>query len=60
MEILAREFCGSGLTKKQMINLIRYATSPDENSSHPFLYINLTAKPKEKYRKTFNQVLELK
>jgi len=60
MEILAREFCGSGLTKKQMIDLIRYATEPDENSSHPFLYINLTAKPKERYRKTFSQILELK
>jgi len=60
MEILAREFCGSGLTKRQMIDLIKYATTPDENSSHPFLYINLTAKPKEGYRKTFSQILELK
>jgi len=60
MEILAREFCGSGLTKRQMIDLIKYATTPDDNSSHPFLYINLTAKPKQKYRKTFSQILELK
>jgi len=60
MEILAREFCGAGLTKKQMIDLIRYATTPDENSSHPFLYVNLVAPPKERYRKTFSQMLELK
>ena len=59
-EILANEFCGQGLTKREMLELIKYATTPDENSSHPFLYINLLSTPLERYRKNFTRILRIK
>lgn len=60
IEILSNEFCGTGLSKKEMYDLIRYATTPDEKSKYPFLYINLRAEPKKRYRKNFDTVLQLK
>ena len=59
-EIVSNEFCGQGLTKREMLELIKYATTPDEKSSHPFLYINLIAKPLERYRKNFTRILRIK
>ena len=59
MEILASEFCGQGLSKKQMINLIRHATTATEGDPKPFLYINNTAEPKKRYRKNLDKILEL-
>lgn len=46
--------------KKDMINLIKYAFTPTETMSHPFLYIAQANHPfATRYRKGFNEVLSL-
>jgi hypothetical protein len=57
MEAIAEEYTPPGLTKKDMIGLIKEATKKNEKISHPFLYINLTQPFSKRYRKTFNEMI---
>jgi GTP-binding protein EngB required for normal cell division len=55
VEILKDEVCPAGLTKKQFEKVIDYATSEPYN----FLSINNHAKPKERFRRNLNEIIDL-
>ena len=58
-EQLASDWCPSGYTKQQFIDIIRHATQPDAESKHNFLYISKFSDPTERYRKNFDKILKL-
>jgi len=47
------------LTKKQFVNMGQDATAPEEDDEYPFLYVNCFEKPKARFRRNFNEVLEI-
>jgi hypothetical protein len=53
--IMVEEFSPPNFTKKDMLDLINFATV----EPYSFLYINMTAPIKERYRKNLDQILEL-
>ena len=55
VEILKDEVCPAGLTKKQFEKVIDYATSEPYN----FLSINNHAKPKERFRRNLDEIINL-
>ena len=55
VEILKDEVTPSGLTKKQFEKVIEYATSEPYN----FLSINNHAKPKERFRRNLDEIIDL-
>ena len=47
-------------SKKEFLEIVNYATNPDKNSSHNFLYICNACPFKTRYRKNFDIIMELK
>lgn len=56
---LVEDFTPPGHTKKEFTNLVEYATNPDTNSKHNFLYIANKLPFKIRYRKNFDTILTL-
>lgn len=59
MILMNEEFCPPRMSKKDFHQLMAYATTPDEEDSHPFLYIDHPAKPRDRFRKSFKRKLEI-
>jgi coproporphyrinogen III oxidase-like Fe-S oxidoreductase len=55
VEILKDEVCPAGLTKKQFEKVIEYATS----EPYSFLSINNHTKPKERFRRNLDEIIDL-
>ena len=53
-ENLINDHCPPGMTKKEFGRLVEFAT----RDSYSFLYINMKAPWKERYRKTFSEVIQ--
>lgn len=54
---IAEDFCPPRRTKKWMEQLVMEATKPDEEHSHPFLFIDVYADPQYKFRRNFNMLI---
>lgn len=54
-ERLADEFCPPRMSKKWMLQLIAEVTRPTDELSHPFLFIDVNAPNKYKFRQNFDQ-----
>lgn len=59
LDALCDDFCANGLNKKQFMTVINHALKKTDDNPKPFIYINLTADQKERYRKNFDTILEL-
>lgn len=57
MMLMNEEFCPPRMSKKDFMQLMAYATTPDEQDEYPFLYIDHPAKPQDRFRKTFGRRL---
>ena len=57
---LVDDFTPGGHDKKEFLQLVNFATRPDENNKHNFLYMANKLPEKIRYRKTFEWILELK
>ena len=56
MEVIAEEFCPSGMDKKDMLDLIHQATEED----YSFLYMNLYKPERERYRINLTKLIDIK
>jgi ABC-type dipeptide/oligopeptide/nickel transport system ATPase subunit len=56
---LVDDFTPPRYSKKEFTEIVEYATSPDDNSKHNFLYICNKLPFKIKFRKNFDLILEL-
>jgi len=54
MELLVDEFCPSGMTKKQFMEMIKYTVK----DKHSFMHINMKVPAEERYRKNLNNILK--
>jgi hypothetical protein len=54
MELLADEFCPSGMNKKQFMEMIKYTVK----DKHSFMHINMKVPSDERYRKNLNSILK--
>ena len=54
MELLVDEFCPSGMTKKQFMEMIKYTVK----DKHSFMHINMKVPSEERYRKNLNNILK--
>lgn len=54
---IAEDYCPPRKNKKWMEQLVMSATKPDETNSHPFLFIDVYAEPKYKYRRNFDLLI---
>jgi len=52
VEAIVEDFGGGNLSKKEMRKLVLFATSPDEENSHPFLFVDTTKPFNERFKKT--------
>ena len=59
MTILTDEYCPPRMHKKEFMQLMMEATTPDERDEYPFLYIDQPAKPNDRFRKTFNRSIRI-
>lgn len=58
LEIIGEEFCPSKMTKKNFMDLVEYAQTPNEKCQFPFFNINKEAENKdEKFRQNLNIAL---
>ena len=57
MTLMEEEYCPPRMSRKEFMELIGYATTPDEQDEFPFLYIDHPAKPADRFRKTFGRKL---
>lgn len=55
---IAEEFCPPRRNKKWMEQLVMEATKPDDEHTHPFLFIDVYAEPMFKFRRNFNMLIE--
>jgi hypothetical protein len=55
VDLMCKEFTPPGLNKKQMAELITYATS----EPFQFLHMNMRMPPKERFRKNLNELLKI-
>lgn len=58
-EQLASDWCPSAYSKREFIDIIRFATEPGALSKHNFLYISKFSDPSVRYRKNFDVILKL-
>jgi hypothetical protein len=56
---LYEDFGPTSLTEKEWFDLVRYCHEPTEDCDKPFLYINMFAPEKTRFRKCFTEILEL-
>jgi len=55
IELLAEDLCPAGMSRKDFLELIKFATS----ERYSFLFVNNMCKnPKEKFRKKFSEIIE--
>jgi energy-coupling factor transporter ATP-binding protein EcfA2 len=54
MELLVDEFCPSGMTKKQFMEMVKYTVK----DKHSFMHINMKVPAEERYRKNLNNILK--
>lgn len=54
---IAEDYCPPRRNKKWMEQLVMAATKPDEQNSHPFLFIDVYAEPMYKFRRNFNLLI---
>jgi hypothetical protein len=59
MMLMNEEFCPPRMGKKEFMQLMMYATTPDEIDEFPFLYIDAPAKPEDRFRKTLGRALRI-
>lgn len=59
MEQIIDEYAPPRVSKREFKELIEYAWTPDEQLVRPFLYINTRQPFRTRYRKGFNEILEL-
>ena len=57
---LVDDWTPAGHTKKEFKEIVQYATNPDKESKHNFLYICKFCEPKTRYRKNFDTIMKLK
>jgi len=56
---LYEDFGPTSLTEKEWFDLVRYCHEPTEDCDKPFLYINMFAPEKTRFRKCFTEILQL-
>jgi hypothetical protein len=56
---LYEDFGPTQLSEKEWYDLVRYCHEPTEDCDKPFLYINMFAPEKTRFRKCFTEILEL-
>lgn len=54
---LADDYCPPRRSKQWMLNLIMEATKPDNENSHPFLFIDVHGEPEFKFRRNFDLLI---
>ena len=55
--LMYEEYCPPNTNKKDFLELIQYATTPMADDDFPFLFIDATARTKDKFRKNLNERL---
>lgn len=60
MKQLYEDYGPTTLTEKEWFDLVRYCHEPTEDCDKPFLYINMFAPEKTRFRKCFTEILMLK
>lgn len=54
---LADDYCPPRRSKQWMLNLVMEATKPDNENSHPFLFIDVHGEPEFKFRRNFDLLI---
>lgn len=59
IKALAEDHTPAGKSKKEMYEIVNYATKKSKDSPKPFLFINNCADHEDRYRRNFNEIIEL-
>ena len=59
IKALCEDHCAAGKSKKEMYEIVNYATKKSKDSPKPFLFINNCAEHEDRYRRNFNEIIEL-
>lgn len=60
LQQLLDEYTPASTTKKEFIQMIKYAWQPEEHMERPFLFIDFRATIKKRFRKGFHQIMLIK
>ena len=52
-----KEMAPKEISKKDFYDMVNYAITPTDDSPFPFLYVDVFAKPNERFRRNFNERL---